>query len=123
MARSAVPAVLGGPPAASLVNPFWRLHREIDRAFDDVFHELGDFGVSGGALAEMTPRIDASDTDREITIRAELPGVSADDMEVELVDDLHTIRGEKRAENEKKNESYHLMERSYGSFVRSIRLP
>ena len=56
-------------------------------------------------------------------VTAELPGVDEKDVEVTLTDDLLTIKGEKKREQEKKEEAYHAVERSYGSFARSLRLP
>ena len=71
----------------------------------------------------MMPHVDVSETDRELKICAELPGVSEKDVEVRLEDDVLVIRGEKKFERKDEKESYHFMERSYGTFQRSIRIP
>src|SRR3546814_9078358 len=63
------------------------------------------------------------ETEGDLRITAELPGVDPKDVEVTLEDDLLTLRGEKRSEQEDKRQSYHVSERSYGSFVRTVRLP
>jgi HSP20 family protein len=67
--------------------------------------------------------MDLAETDKEIRITAELPGVSEQDVEVMLHDDVLTIRGEKKLEQKDEKEDYHFVERSYGRFQRSIRLP
>lgn len=113
-------------PRGSLgLNSFSTLHREMDRLFDSF---LRDFDMPATASSEAspmvaTPRIDVSETDREIRIEAELPGVNEDDVEVELVDDMLSIRGEKKEEKEEERKGYHVKERRYGSFARSMQLP
>jgi len=62
-------------------------------------------------------------TENEVRICAELPGVRQDDVEVSMDDDVLTIRGEKKLERKDEKENYHFMERSYGTFQRSLRLP
>jgi HSP20 family protein len=71
----------------------------------------------------MAPRVDVSETDTELKIEAELPGIDEKDVEVVLSDGRLTIKGEKKQEKEEKKKDYHLLERSYGSFARSIALP
>ena len=71
----------------------------------------------------MTPTIDVTETDREIEITAELPGLEEKDVEVNVAENLLTIRGEKKAEKEDKSKNYHVVERAYGAFARSIALP
>jgi HSP20 family protein len=118
MARTVLPFVFGGPLAPAPLNPFAHLQREVNRILG-----VGDGGSSGGALLDAAPRVEVRESDRELTIRAELPGVKEEDIEIELVDDVLTIRGEKKMEKEEENENVHIMERAYGSFARSIRLP
>lgn len=100
-------------------DPFVTFRREMDRVFDDFF--------SGGRSLQgaqgLTPAVDIDDTDKEMVVTAELPGVTEKDVEVNLVGDILTIKGEKKAENEEKNGDGFYMERRFGSFVRSIRLP
>jgi HSP20 family protein len=108
-------------PAPVETDPLRALQRRMDRLFDDV---AGDyhwpFANGRGAL---TPSIDVSETDKEMTIEAELPGVDEKDIDVTLADNLLTIKGEKKQETEEKQKDYHLTERSYGSFMRSMSLP
>jgi len=105
-------------------DPFLELHREVNRLFDDVVRGAGRPMPSTGQGGLMAPpHMDVSETENEIRICAELPGVSQDDVEVTLDDNVLTIRGEKRAASEQQRESYHVMERSFGRFQRAIQLP
>ena len=104
-------------------DPFVTFRREMDRMFDDFF------GNGAGALRPyqvtqgLSPAIDIDDTDKEMVVKAELPGVTEKDVEVNLAGDVLTIKGEKKAEQEEKNGDSYYMERRFGSFARSIRLP
>lgn len=98
-------------------NPLSFLQQEIDRLFDGVTRNIPGFASS------TTPRMDISETDKAIEITAELPGLEKKDVELNVADNLLTIRGEKKNEREEKNKDYHLVERSYGSFSRSVQLP
>jgi len=105
-------------------DPFLQLHREVNRLFDDVFRGgVPGSEHQGDGARLLAPHMDASETDNEIKICVELPGVNEDDVEVTPDDDVLTIRGEKKFERKDEKESYHFMERSYGTFRRSIRLP
>ena len=78
---------------------------------------------AGSQHGPMMPSIDVSETDQEMRISADLPGVSEGDIDVSLVDDILTIRGEKKLDKKDDKENYHVWDRSYGSFLRSLRLP
>jgi len=67
--------------------------------------------------------MDLSETDQELKICAELPGVTDDDINIQLQDDVLVIRGEKKFEGKDEKKNYHLIERSYGTFQRALRLP
>lgn len=69
------------------------------------------------------PDLDVSETDKELIVRAEVPGIDKDDIDITLTDGLLTIKGEKKHETEEKEENYHRVERRYGSFARTLRLP
>jgi HSP20 family protein len=69
------------------------------------------------------PSVDVTETDKEIEITAELPGLEEKDVQINLSDNLLTIRGEKKAEKEQKDKNYRIVERSYGSFERTLELP
>lgn len=106
-------------------DPFVALRREMDRIFDDFFTGFGG-GRSlqaAGGFGAMTPMIDVRETDKEVVVAAELPGLDEKDFEVTLAGDLLTIKGEKKAEHEEKNGDTTYMERRYGSFARTVRLP
>jgi len=108
-------------PAPQETDPFRALQRRMDHQFDD-FARGYRWPFANGRNAPM-PQIDVSETDADVTIEAELPGVDEKDIDVTLTDNLLTIKGEKKQEKEEKNKDYHLTERSYGSFSRSMTLP
>jgi len=104
--------------------PFLSLQGEINRLFDDFtrgFPSLASFASGNGGA--MMPSTDVTETDKEIEITAELPGLEEKDVQLSLANGVLTIRGEKKAEKEEKDKNYRLVERSYGSFERSIALP
>ena len=105
-------------------DPLLDLHREMNRLFDDVF-SVGGGGSSGSSSAAYAsaPRLDMHESEQELTIEAELPGVDRADLDVRLDGDLLTISGEKRSQREEKQHNAHLSERSYGRFQRSVQLP
>ena len=102
-------------------NPFLSLQREIDRLFDDFTTGFPSF--SKGVGADLLPSMDVTETDKEIEITAELPGLEEKDVQINVADNVLTIRGEKKAEKEEKDKNYRLLERSYGSFLRTLELP
>src|SRR5262245_29678605 len=97
-----------------LITPFTTLQREIDRVFDDFTRGWPAFG--GFAKTDMLPTMDVTETDKEIEITAELPGLEEKDVEINFVDNVLTIRGEKKAEKDEKDRNYRLVERTYGAF-------
>lgn len=109
-------------PTRDIWEPFDSLRREMERMFEDFSHDLGWRSpmISDRVLA---PRIDVSETDSELKVEADLPGVDEKDVEVVLEDGRLILRGEKKREKEEKEQDYYLHERSYGSFARSIPLP
>ncbi len=104
------------------LNPFYTLRNEMDRLFDNYFRgfELDRFG--SGSLA-FQPKVNVADSEKEITVSVEIPGMDEDDIELALTKDALTIKGEKREEKENKGKNYHRMERTYGSFSRTLPLP
>ncbi len=71
---------------------------------------------------EWVPAVDISDTAEKVTAKVEVPGMDVKNIEISLSGDILTIRGEKKAEKKEKEENFYLIERSYGSFSRSLRL-
>jgi HSP20 family protein len=101
-------------------DPFLDLHREVNQLFENAFRG-SQSGVEGGSRsAMMSPRMDIHKRGDAIEITAELPGVSQNDLDLSIEGNVLTIRGEKRKEH--KDEQAHVVERSYGSFQRSIQL-
>ena len=99
---------------------FLTLHREMNRLFDDVFRGLGPLGRFGSPVMEGQfgwPRLELSETDKAVTVSAELPGLSEKDVQVEIANGVLSIRGEKKAERTDESK-----ERYYGSFERRIPL-
>src|SRR5581483_474596 len=102
-------------------DPFVSFRREIDRMFDSFFDGFGrPAAVSWGGA---TPALDVAENDKEFIVTAEVPGVSEKDVDVTLAGDVLTIKGEKKAEETQQNGDFSYMERRYGAFSRSIRLP
>jgi HSP20 family protein len=101
------------------------LQHRMNRLFEDFFSDWGlePFGRFGQAQREFLPSIDVDETDKEITVTAELAGLDQKDVELTLNDDVLTIRGEKKEESEHKDAKSFHKECSYGSFVRTIQLP
>ena len=102
-------------------NPFLSLQGEIDRLFDNFTRGFPSLG--NGGMTNLMPTMDVSETDKEIEITAELPGLQDKDVQINVADNILSIRGEKKAEKEQKDKNYRLVERSYGSFERSLELP
>jgi HSP20 family protein len=93
---------------------------EMNRMFDQFFR-----GGNGDEAKVSTwrPSVDIYETDDALVIKAELPGVSKDDVSVDVHQNTLTLRGQRKHETEVKDEHYHRVERSYGSFQRSFTLP
>lgn len=104
-------------------NPLVNLQRDMNRVFQDFWSRFDrPFGASNGFLA-LGPRTDVSDADDKVEVSMELPGLDQKDIEVNLTEDVLTIRGEKKHETEENKQGYYLSERSYGAFHRMIPLP
>ena len=108
-------------------HPFLELQRATNQLFDNFSRGFGWTGGKWSAIPPLTPdvfdaqwpRVDMSETDEEILITAELPGVDKDNLEVSISKNEVTIRGEKKEKEEKKGHGYYHLECSYGSFHRS----
>jgi len=104
--------------------PFAGLHRELDRMLEDFGRGFPSLGMSaGGQPSMMMPATDVIETDKDIQIVAEMPGLQDKDIQIDLSDNMLTIRGEKSADREEKDKNYRLVERSFGSFYRTLELP
>jgi HSP20 family protein len=101
-------------------DPFWSLQREMNRLFEDFGRGFG-FGTLLSPES-FEPRIDVRETEEDVLVAAEIPGLEEKDFELSLTAEALTIRGEKRREHEKTTR-VHRYERSYGAFERSFTLP
>jgi HSP20 family protein len=111
-------------PSRDIFEPFGSLRRDMERLFEDFSREWGwSSPAAPGTSMAASPKLDVSETETEVKVEAELPGVDEKDVEVTLSDGRLTIKGEKKQEKEEKKKDYHTVERSYGSFARSIALP
>jgi len=103
------------------INPFLTLHREMNRIFDDVFRGF-DLATSGGDRflngSIGWPNIELTETEREVRIAAELPGLEEKDVQLELANGVLSIKGEKKTETDDKDRLF--SERYYGRFERRI---
>ena len=108
-------------------DPLGTLRSEMDRLFDTFMGGLPTFpsmfGPSGGRGLALAPSLDVKETEQEIVVEAELPGLEEKDISLTMQNGVLTIQGEKRLEYDEEKENYHVMERRYGSFQRSLRLP
>jgi len=97
------------------------LYSGFTREFDRLLDELG--GLTSAKSNVTQPRMSVRESDSAIEIEAELPGVDEKDVEVELSDDVLTIKGEKRVERDEAHKDAYYQERTFGKFARSITLP
>jgi HSP20 family protein len=103
-------------------DPFSLLHLDINQAFEDMFQSFGRGGSSAGS-ADFAPQLDVSEDDLAYHVEVELPGVTEDDISLEMRDGNLVIRGEKKFESDKEDKKgFHVVERSYGSFLRTVPL-
>jgi HSP20 family protein len=101
-------------------DPFAGFQREMNDLLDRFF---GGSDVAPWPQGMFAPEVDVTETDKEVRVSAELPGVDEKDVDVSLAEDTITIKGEKKAEKEEKEGGRRYVERSYGSFERRIALP
>jgi HSP20 family protein len=107
-------------------DPMVALQSDIDRVFDNFWRsfDLPMLGAgNGGFRAALTPRVDVRETDKEVEVVAELPGMDEADIDVSVAEGMLTIRGEKKAEREQEERGYVLRERSFGRIERMVPLP
>lgn len=100
------------------VREMMSLREAMDRLFDDAFTR--PLSIRDGW---STPAIDMYQTDDEIVVKAMLPGMKADDVQINVTGDMLTLKGEMKHEEEKKDKAWHIREHRYGRFERSIPLP
>lgn len=105
------------------VSPYLSLQQEMNRMFDEFFEGFDLAPFRGEGMTSVAPKVDVAETESEIHVTAELPGLTENEVEVTLAEGSLTLRGEKKSEKEDKQKNYHRTERSYGMFERTIPLP
>ena len=117
MARPSLPSFFGRGD-----DPFGSLFREVQKTFED-FSQRAPFARFSADT--LSPKIDVAESKDAIDVTAELPGVDEKDLDVTLANGMLTVRGEKRTERDEqdKDKNWHMVERSYGLFSRTIPLP
>lgn len=108
--------VMTWSPFRDLVN----IQKDLGHVFDGLF---SDFDGDVTFASQWAPRVDVVEQKDAYMIKAELPGVSKNDVKIVLQENVLTIKGEKKQESEQKDSDYHRIERSYGTFERSFTLP
>ena len=111
-------------PITEVERWFDRFDRLFDRMISRFFRDLErDFWGLDWRWERWVPAMEVSETPDAYIVRVELPGVKTEDIEVTLQDDILTIKGKRERSEERKDETVHFVERSYGEFVRSLRIP
>ncbi len=120
------------------VGSLMQLHRQMDRLFDDVWHSfglpsssrlmqpsslMGSNLLGASLLGDYRAKLDVSGNNNEYEVSIDLPGFSEDDIEIELNGNILTVKGQKEEKNESKEKQYYRIERSSGSFQRTLSLP
>ena len=104
-----------------------RFGEEMDRLFDNFAFGRSSaspsFGTLSGQVFDWVPQTEMFERDNQLIIRADLPGLTKDDVNVDIENNRVTIRGERRSEHKEEEKGYYRTERSYGSFYRSLPLP
>ena len=113
-------AIVRWEPFRDLVGLQERMNRVFDESFRGINRRSGEEDWVGGSWA---PAVDIYEQNGNIVLKAELPGVDPKDVDVRVENNILTLSGERKLENEVKRENYHRVERAYGSFTRSFTLP
>jgi HSP20 family protein len=100
------------------------LERQMNRMFDDFFEDFNQSPIAKitGKSGTFVPRMDVSENETEYTLTAELAGMDENDIQIEVLDDVLTIQGEKKSTRDENDEQSRLAERTYGKFSRSVAL-
>jgi HSP20 family protein len=104
-------------------HPLTLFEQDMNRMFDEFFSGFGLAPTWESGWSAFSPQVDIVDSEKEIKVSVELPGLGEKDIDVSLSGDMLTISGEKRQEKEDKGKNYYRIERSYGSFKRAIPIP
>jgi HSP20 family protein len=135
--QSLLPALLSNPDLmtrAFMANPFsfaQAMSQEMDRLFStggadslsSPVGQTGGRGQTGRGLSQWTPPMEVVQRENELVVRADLPGLKPEDIQIDVEDHVLTISGERQEQSEDRQNGFYRTERSYGSFTRSIALP
>lgn len=110
-------AIIRWDPFRDLVT----LREKMNRLFEEAFTSRGE--EKDLVASTWTPSVDIYETESDLVLTAEVPGIDENDVEIKIEDNTLTIKGDRNFEKETKEENYHRIERSYGSFYRSFTLP
>lgn len=111
-------SIIKWDPFRDLLSLQERMNKLFEESLLQTGKERQDISIAG-----WSPAMDVMESDEEIVLKAELPGIELKDVEVLIKDNILTLRGERKFEKEEKKENYHRIERSYGVFQRSFTLP
>ncbi len=123
MADTQVDVKKSSTPAPQPNDPWRSFRDELDRVFEQFGQTLSPWSLFRGAESIKLPSVDITEDDKAFMLTAELPGLTAEDVDVSLDGRTLVIKGEKQQETKTEDKSYHLTERTYGSFERSFYLP
>lgn len=107
------------PALRSQLGELDRMRREMDRIWDNITRDR----YPSTFEQDWVPSLDLSDTGDSLVVELEVPGMDSKDIDISITGNVLTVSGEKKRKREEKEHNYHLVERSYGKFVRSVRLP
>ncbi len=110
-------------PEEEPLNALLNMQNELDQMFESFFERPFGRESRTDFPFSFSPSVDVAETDKEITVTADLPGLKADEVEISLENRVLTIRGEKNFEKEDEGHHFHRKERSYGAFQRDVVLP
>ena len=113
-------AIVRWEPFRDLASLQERMNRLFDESFKGINRTTADDWLLGGTWA---PAVDIFEQEGNIVLKAELPGIDLKDVDIRLENNVLTLRGERKVDNEVKRESFHRIERAYGTFARSFTLP
>lgn len=99
------------------------LQDRVNRFFDEFFPRRGGLEEEGLVRGSWSPAVDIYETDSDVVLKAELPGMKQDDIRLEIRENVLTLKGERKQESELQTDNYHRLERSYGAFQRTFTLP
>ena len=106
-----------------ITDPFSSLRERFNRLYGETVFPFAPFNEENWSIASWSPACDIYETDSEIVVKTELPGVKKENVQVTLENNVLTIRGERKFQEEAKKENYHRVESNYGQFTRSFALP